>query len=194
MSTIDRGTRRSIARGPRAVAAGLLSTALLAGATGCGFDAQTLQPYTPSEGVNVDIGAVDGRSAPVKVRALVVVAESEGEGYLSAQIVSDAGDQLTSVTGTALGVEGDPVGRLDIALPGPMTVPAGGSVVLVDQPLVSVEGDGLVAGLTTELTLTFQQAGEATLQVPVVDGDSPGYDTVSPVPPTPSPSASATGR
>ncbi|WP_454227400.1 hypothetical protein [Propioniciclava flava] len=60
--------------------------------SGCGFNAQTLQPYTPAEGVNTQIG-------DVKVRNLVVVSDDEGHGYLSASLVSPKNTALVSVAG-----------------------------------------------------------------------------------------------
>ena len=50
---------RGLSRGPlglRALAALLLSLGLLLVAAACGIDAQTLRPYTPAEGINVDVG------------------------------------------------------------------------------------------------------------------------------------------
>ena len=43
-----------------------------------------------------------------------------------------------------------------------------------------------MAGLDAVVTLAFQNAGEATLRVPVVDGNEPQYATLKP---TPTPSA-----
>ena len=77
-------------RGAGVLAAGIGSVLLL---TGCGFNAQTLQPYTPAEGVNAQVGTV-------KVRNLVLVSDASGKGYVSASLVSSANDTLVKVSGT----------------------------------------------------------------------------------------------
>ncbi len=61
--------------------------------TGCGMNAQTLQPYTPAEGVN-------STSGPVMVRNLLIVADNTGRGVVSASVATYTGDTLTGVTGT----------------------------------------------------------------------------------------------
>ena len=53
-------TQTSRARAPRTLVAMLLGTALLLLVSACGMNAQTPQPYTPAEGVNVDVGARRG--------------------------------------------------------------------------------------------------------------------------------------
>ena len=55
--------------------------------TGCGFNMQTLQQYTPAHGVNVDLQAGEA-NRQLKVRNLLVVADESGKGVLSASIVS----------------------------------------------------------------------------------------------------------
>ena len=58
-------------------------------------------------------------------------------------------------------------------------------VVLTDGPPITVKSPDIEAGLSATLTLTFESAGEATVKVPIVDGNEPHYATISPAP-TPS--------
>ena len=58
----------------------VLATALLllgrpARAASCGIDVQTTQPYTPAEGVNVNVG-----SPAVQVRNLMILSREDGDG------------------------------------------------------------------------------------------------------------------
>jgi hypothetical protein len=45
-----------------------------------------------------------------------------------------------------------------------------------------VRSPDLMAGLDADVTLAFQNAGEATLRVPVVDGNEAQYATLKPTP------------
>ena len=55
--TTPRVVVRPAARGPRSRRSpAVLLLALLLVVSACGMDAQTSQPYTPAEGVNVDVG------------------------------------------------------------------------------------------------------------------------------------------
>ncbi|MVA76791.1 hypothetical protein GC722_12270 [Auraticoccus sp. F435] len=159
---------RRLARG---LAAAVLSAGLALGAAGCGFDVQTLQPYTPSEGVNTDVGTTENRLPAVKVRGLMVVATDDDQGFLSAALYApEQPDRLVDVSGFALGTGGEAGPPLTTQVPPDLTVaPQDGAVVLVEQrAAVTLQGEGLVAGRTAELTLTFERAGAVTLVVPVV--------------------------
>ena len=71
--------RRTRSRG--LLAALLVSLGLLLPVGACGIDAQTLQPYTPAEGVNVDVGdPADARSV-VHVRNLLIISKAPGSGH-----------------------------------------------------------------------------------------------------------------
>jgi hypothetical protein len=61
---------------------GLLAGLALLATSGCGFDAQTLQPYTPAMGVNADVGADRG----IHVRNLLIVSRERGQGFVSASL------------------------------------------------------------------------------------------------------------
>ena len=64
----------------------------------------------------------------------------------------------------------------------------GAQVVLTDQAPISVQSPDLMAGLEAAVTLAFQNAGEVTVRVPVVDGNEAQYATLRPTP-TSTPSA-----
>ena len=64
---------------PRRAAAALVLSVGLLGAASCGMDVQTTRPYTPAEGVNVEVG----RPA-VQVRNLMILSREDGKGFLSA--------------------------------------------------------------------------------------------------------------
>lgn len=179
------------------IGAAVAATGLLVGLSACGFNAQTLQPYTPSDGVNVNVGnaspASNGRTkvepnSAVKVRGLMIVAKSATSGFLSATIVSDSPDQLTAVTGNVLRQDGSQGSALTIALPSPIQLQPNSRVVLVDRQAVTVTGTTVPAGATASLKLTFAKAGSKQVVVPIVDGQNDTYRTVSP---SPAPSSSA---
>jgi hypothetical protein len=145
--------------------------------TACGFNAQTNLPYTPADGVSLDVGSVH-------VRNLMVLSKGDNQGFLSATIGSSGGpDTLSSVTGTVIKPDSSDGAALTVTIPQPVAFGNGTSVVLTDKPeFVTVTGDGLLPGATVNLTLKFNDAGESTLQVPVVDAEHPYYVTVSPSP------------
>ena len=80
----------------RSLVATMLGLALLTLVSACGMEAQTMQPYTPAEGVNFNVGPT-GKS--VQVRNLMILSREDGVGYLSASIVAQERDALTAVAG-----------------------------------------------------------------------------------------------
>lgn len=171
-------TRHSRTRRIAGVAAAL-GTALAL--TGCGFDVQTLQTYTPAHGVNFEITGADG--ANVKVRNLLVIANDQGNGRLSAAIVSNGKpDALTGVSGIATKQDGTPEGNLTITGADKIQLPAGKLVTLTGEgaPSVAVSGTGLKPGRNVTLQLTFASGGVKQLRVPVTDVKDPIYATAAP--------------
>jgi hypothetical protein len=67
-------------------------------------------------------------------------------------------------------------------IPNTVSLANGLQVVLTDQAPVTVKSPDLMAGLDAIVTLAFQNAGEATLRVPVVDGNEAQYATLKPTP------------
>lgn len=169
-------------RTARVLLAGLAASLTL---TGCGFDAPTLRPYTPSFGTNVD--------APgVKVRNLLVVARPDGHGVVSASLQADEDNELSDLAarpllgddspGEPLSVRGDRV-----------ALPAGELVVLSDQPNPIVLGGDFGTDTNIRFTLVFVSGATVDVIAPVVSSDNPVFATVTPAPtPTPTPTASAT--
>lgn len=183
---MDSSTRRR-RRGARAVIASLGAALVL---SGCGFNAQTLQQYTPAHGVNVDVRAGDSNQY-LKVRNLLVASNADGEGILSASIVSPQGDELVSVEGMALKADntvGSPLEFSDVSVeltPNQMAVLTG-----PDAEPITVSGADLTPGLTADLTLTFASGLVARAVAPVTSFEDPIYATVSPTP-TPTPSVAS---
>jgi hypothetical protein len=152
--------------------------------SGCGFDAQTLQPYTPALGMNVDVGP----AGLVKVRNLLIVSRARGQGFLSASILATTRpDALVEVSGAAFEKDQTPGAPLESNLSTPLALPAGDLVVLTERPVIRVSSPDLRAGAIARVTLRFERAGEVTLLVPIYRGlDS--LETISPVPRPPAPS------
>ena len=187
MSENRRPAGRAGSRASRALAALLLSVGLVGLASGCGFDAQLLKPYTPSDGTNVDVGE-DG---VLKIRNVLVISRAKGEGILSTTIVSNQGEQLTGVTIAPQTLEGTAGAPVTATLPGPITLDPGVLKVLTNtQPLITVTSPELLAGSSATITMQFSKSGQVVLNAPVVDGTVEPYSTISPAPATASPSAS----
>lgn len=173
-----RSTGRVPARLLRPVVALVVSVGLVLAAAACGMNVQTMNPYTPAEGVNFDVGSVH-------LRDVMILSRTPGSGFLSLSMVSGAPDELVKVSGTAVKADGSPGAPLTLTLPAPVPVGNNKMVVLTDRPLVMVKSADLQSGLVATLVFTFRKAGEVTTNAPVVDANQPAYATI-----TPSPSAS----
>jgi hypothetical protein len=167
-------------RGLRPLAALLLSLGLLFAGAACGFDAQTLQPYTPGEGINVDVGDPADTRNQVHVRNLLILSKAPGQGIVSASLLTDGRDQLSSITGVPIKVDGTEGAPFTATLPNTVSIANGALVVLTDGAPITVSSPDIAAGLTARMTLTFTKAGEVTVLVPVMDGNEPQYATISP--------------
>ncbi len=127
------------------------------------FDAQTNQFYTPAEGVNERSGGVDVLNA-------LVVADETGRGRFIAGLVNNSDltdDALTQVQGA--GETADIQGTLQT----PVDVVRDGFVQLADEGVepVVLEGDQIIPGRFIDITITFQEADEVTVKVPVVTAE-----------------------
>ena len=136
------------------------------------FDAQTNQFYTPAEGVNERSGDVDVLNA-------LVVSDGSGRGRFIAGLVNNSAttdDALTDVQGSGdfSDVQGTMGASIDIR--------AGAFVQLADEGVepVMLSGDSVAPGRFIELTLTFQEAGEVTVELPVVTNDDDFQDVELP--------------
>lgn len=129
--------------------------------SGCGFASpiRTLQTYSASDGVRVELA--DG----VRVENLMVLTEAEGEaGQLLGAVVNPTEDDA----------------RVRIAVSGSATevrVPAGDVVNLVDEADV-VAAVAAPPGATIEASIEFR--GTTTARIPVLDGTIPPYDEYLP--------------
>src|SRR4029079_8751443 len=124
--------------------AGVIVTSVLA--TSCGFDVQTMQPYTPAMGIDVNVGP----ARQVLVRNLMIITDDGGAGVVSATLYAEPGpDALVAVAvavaATADALDGDRA-PLTATVEDPVPVPADGFVVLTDLPPVTVTGPGLRPG------------------------------------------------
>lgn len=165
----------------------LLSLGLLLTAGACGFNAQTLQPYTPSDGVNLDVG--EGEDL-VKVRNLLLISHEPGKAILSGSLVSGGQDALVGLSGTGL-AEGNKDGAaLEASVPNPVALGNNTMVVLTDRAPITVTGPDLKPGHEAKLVLQFSKAGDVKVTVPILDATDSAYKTVSPAPPA-SPAADA---
>jgi hypothetical protein len=178
-------SRGVLALGVVRAAAVLLTLGLVLAAGACGRGAQTLQPYTPSEGINIDVGNRADPKSVVHVRNLLIVSKAPGQGVLSATMVTDGRDELTGVTGNAFKVNGSAGATFTATLTSTVSFANGTPIVLTDNAPITLRSADLAPGLTASVKLQFRNAGEATAVVPVVDGNEPQYASISPAP-TPS--------
>lgn len=165
----------STARTRRIAAASTMLIAL-AGLSACGTSgsAATSQQYQPAVGANL-------RSGDVQMYNALLVADKDGTLAFSAG--------LLNTTNTAQTLEGATITLLD----GSATVDAKPAVdveLVSDQlytigrtgELAGIDGADLPAGLYAKVTLTFSDAGEFTIEAPIVARSSI-YDAIASTPP-----------
>ncbi len=178
----DRFSRRRTMRAPIAasIGAGLL---LLTAA--CGTDAQTLKPYTPGEGANFDVGNSKTDEA-IYVRNLLIIAKEPGVGVISGAISTYGRDQLTSITGKGIKIDGTEGEEFTAPLGSAVSVANGTQIQLSDLAPITVRSPEIVAGQAASLTLTFANAGvHPPVRVAIADGAQPQYASITPAPPSP---------
>jgi hypothetical protein len=145
--------------------AGLAAPLLLAGGlTGCAaqYSAATAASYVPGQGNFTD-------SAAVKVRAIVVVSDTDGQGALTAVLIND-GSKPDSLTGVGVDGGSATLSPSSIKLPPrtmvkvgiPSTAPAGQGGTTGKPPTVFVTGEKVVPGGTVDLTFSFANSPSAT--------------------------------
>ena len=153
----------------------LLSLGLLLTASACGLNVQTNKPYTPADGVNLDVGSV-------RVRNLTIVSRTPGEGFLSASMVSSEPDALIAVSGVPIKSNDSSGAPFTGNMPNPIALGPGKLVVLTNGPLITFKSADIAPGLTASVTLKFSKAGEGTAITTIVSGTLPQYATISPTP------------
>lgn len=148
--------------------------------TGCsaGFDATSIKPYAPSDGIQADSGDIR------VLNALVVAGEAGSAGVVSTTIANRGtrGDRLTGIT--------SPDGT--VVLDGARELPAAGAVTLgADADLSATVDDlGKEPGETVTLRFSFSRAGPVTLRTVVVPATGDYADLTASPSPSPSPSES----
>lgn len=172
---MDSSTRRR-RRAARALIVGASAALLL---TGCGFNMQTLQPYTPAHGVNIDVAAGEN-NRQLKVRNLLIIADEDGRGVLSGSIVSPVADTLTEIAGIPMKADNSPGAALTVTAPEIELMPGSMVVLTEPEPVVRVSSADLRPGLTADLTLTFASGRTVKATAPVMSYDDPIYATVGP--------------
>lgn len=157
----------------RRIALAGASVALTVAATGCGagFDAQTQQPYQPSEGTNANSGTV-------AVRNMLVLADEEGKGELHAAVVNSGktDDSLTAITAVAPdpGAQAATSGEqstVKIENVKETALKAGAAISLPPAEGTAVTVTGAKPGQMIKVTITFANAGPITTSIPVLTED-----------------------
>lgn len=159
-----------------------LTTGLLLASAGCGMDAQTLKPYTPADGINVDVGDASNPNAVVHIRNLLLVSKTPGTGVVSASMVTGGRDQLASLSGTPIKIDGSAGTPFTATLSNTVALANGLQVVLTADTPITVTSPEIAPGLTASLTLEFKNAGSVMRTVPIVDGNDPQYASITPAP------------
>ncbi len=138
-----------------------IAAALTLGATGCSLIAPqgTLEPYAPSDGVEVSIGGVD-------VRNIMLIADESGENFNVVFGAINLTEQPADIAISFMG-EGSQKARAEFTIPTGNTLfgdPEG------EETPVLVTIPGLKAGQTVEAY--FQKPGEDEIKhnIPVLDG------------------------
>lgn len=158
----------------------VVAIGLLFFAAACGQNVQTNRPYTPAEGVNIDVGNPATPNKVVHVRNLAIISWGPGEGVLSGSIVTADRDSLSAVSGMPFKVDGSEGAPFTGTIPSTVSVANGLQVVLTDQPPIIVKSPDIKPGLDADVTLQFENAGEVALRVPILDGNEPQYATLKP--------------
>jgi hypothetical protein len=157
----------------RLAVAVLLSLGVVLTASACGMNVQTNKPYTPADGINLDVGSVH-------VRNLMILSRTAGEGFLSASLMSTGTDALVGVSGNAIKSDGSQGAAITATVPNPVALGTNKLVVLTQRSQITLKSADLQPGLTAQLVLTFSAAGEVTVLAPVVDANQPDYSTITP--------------
>jgi hypothetical protein len=89
------------------------------------------------------------------------------------------------VSGAPLKADGTEGAPFTVTIPNTVSVANGALVVLTDQAPIILKSPDLAPGLDAIVTLAFQNAGEVTQRVPVLDGNVGPYVSLKPTP-TPS--------
>lgn len=142
-------------------------------ACGVSFGAQTDQVYDPADGVNARGGEIDVLNA-------LIVSDRPGTGRLIAGLSNQNTEESDAVTGVR--GAGEDQGVTFSLAGGTTTIRPGGMLQLANSDAADIiaKGDAVKAGGFVRLTFTFQNAQEATLDVPVLEPDETYKDVQLP--------------
>lgn len=175
-------------------AVALLAAAPALAACGAGFTANTTKPYAPVEGAALISDGAYGKNGIHVPQAYILGPQSGSQLAAGSSmplylwLVNNAENADTL---TAVGVDGNTATSVRISGTVSLTP---GTLVNTSQPVPQIVVDGLkrplLGGETVTVTLKFANAGDITLNVPVV-ARSREYANLPTAPaPTPTPSAS----
>ena len=137
----------------------LASSLLLLTACGAGQNAQTAQPYTPTDGVQ-------GESSSIQIRNVVVVANAAGDGILSATLVDQSAD-TTSTFGAPDRLTGVIInGKAATLTPAAPTLQVNTPVTFAgpaSNASAVVAAVGVKPGSNVSVTFSFEIAGDVTV-------------------------------
>ncbi len=120
----------------------------------------------PAAGVQTDEGTV-------KVRNLMVLADSEGEGLLLGSVFSTQPLDLSMVS--VAGEQSDGTFAEPVAIDLSAAVPVNGSLILGDSSS-RVEGADLLEGRVAKVMMQFSDGTTATIDAPVMSSTHPDYE------------------
>ncbi|CAL9482149.1 DUF461 domain-containing protein [Streptomyces sp. enrichment culture] len=177
---------RSLRRGAIAATALVISLASLT-ACGAGNDAQTLQIRPDNAATTV---------GDIKVQNAVVITQAEGAGpaAFSATVFND-GSKAETLEGVQLPGSGAKAELKPAKGSGPLTVPAGGSLILGGEGNASVVIEGLkptVRGGVQEVVLQLSETGDVKINA-LVHPSEGYYEGFGPTGAPSSPAASPSG-
>ncbi len=149
----------------------------VAALTSCstGFNATSVQPYSPADGVRAQSGQLRA------LNVLVVASASATSGVVITTVVNDGArdDRLVSVESP----------DATVTLSGIGDIVAGGTLKLSNDTPTTATVTGLtrLAGETIELTLTYERAEPVSVRTLVVaaDGEYAGITPSATAPPSP---------
>lgn len=108
-----------------------------------------------------------GEDSILKVRNLLLVSRTPGQGFVSASLISERRDALVGVSGVAILTDRTEGAPLQATLRNPVELAPGDLAVLTERPLIMVRSPDLRAGTMAKVVLQFREAGEVEMLVPV---------------------------
>ena len=145
-----------------------MAVAPLAGCS-AGFDATSIEPYAPSDGVLANSGQLR------ILNALVVSSNSGTAGVISASIVNRGTkpDELVDIS--------SPDGTVDLTGDGTLRRSSAVRLGAGTRPAATMTGLTKLPGETITVTMTFRRADPLTIETVVVPATGP-YASITPAP------------